>query len=325
MTSSFHIHVFRFPNRSLSGSRFTTAVSAPVAIRKCMDGVLSSRRKRTRTHLDAPSKSWVFTLHDPTRQEKSFLREIDVTRIVVGEETAPTTGARHFQGFITWRRAYRLSQLRKLLPRAHWEPAKCADAGNYCLKERIWLNRDNRRPGARADIAAVYDSLEAGTPRAEWIRSVRPSHLQLRLREALEADYIGDRDFRPTVIWLWGPTGSGKTRTAWESDTDNCIIQPRDRYWFGYRGQRTVVLDELRPRDTPFPQLLRWLDRYPCAVPTFYGWAKLRSRVMYVTAPAPPADLYAHEASAEDIGQLERRCTYIIEVTPGSSDPGRST
>lgn len=282
------------------------------------------KRKNAVSCISQPSRSWVFTLAQPRKQERTFLKSIDCARIVVGLEVAPSTGTLHLQGFITFLRAYRLTQLKKLLPRAHWERAKCADAANYCLKERIWLNKDNRSPGQRKDIEEAYRALETGTPRREFL-STRPSFAAVRLYTTLAADYAVPRDFKPTVIWLWGPTGSGKSHTACSLCDDYCVVSLRDRYWFGYGGQRCVVIDELRATDCPFSALLRFTDRWPCTVPTFYGWQQLRSRLMVITSCQPPADTFRASATEEDLDQLERRITYVIELTPGTSDRGCST
>uniref|UniRef100_UPI004048478A hypothetical protein n=1 Tax=Shewanella sp. TaxID=50422 RepID=UPI004048478A len=106
------------------------------------------------------SVSWCFTLNNPTDDEIQFFENIEVNRIVVGDETG-AEGTRHLQGFITFKRAHRLTALKKLSARAHWEPAKAADAANYCMKEKILINKDNRKESTE-QIKEMHAAIQAG-------------------------------------------------------------------------------------------------------------------------------------------------------------------
>ena len=75
----------------------------------------------------------------------------------------------------------------------------------------------------------------------------------------------------PSVYWLWGPTGSGKTRYAVSVCEDYWISS--DTRWFdGYRGQKVAILDDLRASSYEFSILLRLLDRYPFNAPIKGGF-----------------------------------------------------
>ena len=60
--------------------------------------------------------------------------EFRVRRAVIGYEQAAT---RHLQGYVEFDRSMRLSNVRKVLPQAHWEGAKGDSLSNYnyCIKE----------------------------------------------------------------------------------------------------------------------------------------------------------------------------------------------
>lgn len=79
------------------------------------------------------------------------------------------------------------------------------------------------------------------------------------------------------VFVYTGPTGTGKSRRAWEEGGINSYPKdPRSKFWCGYRSQECVIigkyvsdvlltLDEFRG-GIDISHLLRWLDRYPCIV-----------------------------------------------------------
>lgn len=99
------------------------------------------------------SKTWCFTLNNWTPQEEKFFDDIDVAYSVIGKEGKGPVETPHLQGAITFRRAYRLAQLKKLSPRAHWEVAKAIDAHNYCMKDGDYKVVDNRTgQGQRSDF-----------------------------------------------------------------------------------------------------------------------------------------------------------------------------
>lgn len=68
------------------------------------------------------------------------------------------------------------------------------------------------------------------------------------------------------VYVFWGPTGTGKSRRAWdEAGPDAYPKDPRSKFWDGYNGHSNVVLDEFRGA-IDVSHLLRWFDRYPVLV-----------------------------------------------------------
>lgn len=86
------------------------------------------------------SRTWTFTDQNVARLDM-FWKSIAVKHLWIGCETAPTTGTKHLQGVVVWLRPYRMSQLKKLVPGAHWEAAKMIDAENYTMKENLVLER----------------------------------------------------------------------------------------------------------------------------------------------------------------------------------------
>lgn len=132
------------------------------------------------------------------------------------------------------------------------------------------------------------------------------------------------------VYWYYGPTGTGKTRHAWdkakelledlaeESDpgSDRGIwVSNGDGKWFdGYSGQRVVIIDDLRASSWEFSWLLRITDSYPIQVPIKGGFVRWVPKYVFITAPDEPRVIYSNHQTCEPfdgIEQLERRITEV--------------
>lgn len=112
-------------------------VEAPVLKRQNATANAAGPRKKRKVSAPkksgAPSKTWVFTVNNYTEEEvkavQAWAEDKTVRRLVCSKEYSEDGKTPHLQGAVTWGRAYRLGQLKKLMPRAHWEPALTKDAG----------------------------------------------------------------------------------------------------------------------------------------------------------------------------------------------------
>lgn len=84
------------------------------------------------------------------------------------------------------------------------------------------------------------------------------------------ARYSANEDLiNRTVYWLHGPTGTGKTRWAYQKAKERGAFWMSGltlRWFDGYMGQMTAILDDLRSTSIEYSSLLRLLDRYPTRV-----------------------------------------------------------
>lgn len=109
---------------------------------------------------------------------------------------------------------------------------------------------------------------------------------------------------------FWSPTGSGKSRRAWqEAGVDAYPKNPRTKWWDGYRGEENVVIDEFRG-DIDIGYLLRWLDRYPVLIETKGAGTTLKAKRYWITSNLHPKDWYP-TLDYETYAALERRLEII--------------
>ena len=62
---------------------------------------------------------------------------------------------------------------------------------------------------------------------------------------------------------LWGPSGTGKSRFVAARWPDAFWKAPESKWWDGYSGHETVVLDDFKDYGMPLVDLQRLLDWYP--------------------------------------------------------------
>jgi len=238
------------------------------------------------------------------------------------------SGTPHLQGVLAFQHARMLAGvLRAFSPfhphveamRGSFEQARAycskadtrdADAG-FGFEEFGELPRDGagRGQGFRSDYAEILRAVEGGGTFMDIARldpgvAIRYSSGVGRLIGMA----MQPRDFKTVVRWYFGPTGSGKSRAAYQESGDSVYTKMGDnKWWDGYQGQETTIIDDYRPwnKDFGFAYLLRLCDRYPMQVEVKGGTVQFRSRLLIVTCPRKPEGLWPN--SADDVGQLLRR------------------
>lgn len=140
------------------------------------------------------------------------------------------------------------------------------------------------------------------------------------------------------TFWFYGPTGSGKTRTAmdilskmYEMSDIWMSAGKLEPFFVGYNGQRAVILDDLRPGSIRFEMLLRILDGYPIMVNIKFGQCVWNAEVIVITAPTQPSDMYVNRETGtewDNLDQLKRRIDetrefdhYIDDTSFTPADP----
>lgn len=120
------------------------------------------------------------------------------------------------------------------------------------------------------------------------------------------ADYAKPEPIERVVHVYWGATGVGKSRRAWEEAGMAAYAKdPRSKFWYGYRGEENVIIDEFRG-GIDVAHLLRWLDRYPVSVELKGSSRPLRASKIWITSNLP-ANKWYPEIDRETDNALLRR------------------
>lgn len=260
------------------------------------------------------ARLWCFTLNNYTESDiKCLLNNKIFDYIGFGKEIAPTTGTPHLQGFVYVKNKISFKTLAKHIPRAHLKKCDGSAGQNltYTSKDGEYYEAGHRpTPGERNDINNVREILR-DRPCMRDISDNDAINLQgIRLAQIWLSYNEKERDFKPHVEWYWGPTGSGKTRTAYENAPGAWKNNDTLQWWDGYDGHENVIIDDFRGDHCKFAYLLRILDRYGVRVPVKGGFRQLLAKKMIITSSLHPSQVYKNRTD-EDINQLLRRIDVI--------------
>lgn len=267
------------------------------------------------------SRKWCFTYFWDEEEEDPDLTVFDdweCDYLIVGRETCPATGREHLQGYVRFKSARARGGIARLMPAAHFEPCKGNEQQNidYCSKEgRVILEQGQREApreqGKRNDIITVRAMIVAGAGMHDVVMQCN-SYQGIRVAETMLKYIETVRTWMPRVVWLWGPTGCGKSKWAFDR-YPNAWVSGVDGRWFeGYDAHEEVIIDDFRSTWCPFHVLLRLLDRYPYRIEVKGASRQFLAKVIVITCPLPPAQAYAGR-TAEDVRQLLRRIDTVID------------
>jgi hypothetical protein len=229
----------------------------------------------------------------------------------------------HYQGYVEFTTAKRISTLKNINPHAHFEVRRGSrkQAIEYCMKE------DTRVPGMEpVIIGTLPDFTEANEDKkvktslavkalidegkddkvianeyfGYYIQSYRGlTHYRLLLSE--------ERDFKTVITVIYGPTGTGKSQWCWKYLKDP-FWKVKGQWWDGYHNQGVVVIDEFYGW-LKYDEMLRLLDRYPYKVEVKGGYVQFNSKLIFITSNKRPNEWY----NQPDISHLTRRIENIWE------------
>lgn len=132
------------------------------------------------------------------------------------------------------------------------------------------------------------------------------------------------------VIWIYGPSGTGKTSLAKEyaekAGQPYFVCGSSRDIFQGYNGEHTMILDELRPRVIAYSDLLRILDPHgidnQVMAPCRYNDKALACDLIIITTPFMPSEFYGVQFPAalgphsiDSLDQLARRISLTIEMS----------
>jgi len=129
--------------------------------------------------------------------------------------------------------------------------------------------------------------------------------------EAFKSSLYSHRTEAPIVEWRLGLAGTGKTREPFDKHIDSVYIKDGTMWWDGYEQQEAIIVDDFDGH-WPYRDFLRFLDRYPYQGQYKGGYHKINSKFLYITCEHPPE----HFWSGNELAQIKRRITSIIEKTP---------
>lgn len=265
--------------------------------------------------IETRHRSYCFTWNNYP-QDLSIFDTIECRYVCYGKEVAPETGTPHLQGFISFRNAKVLSAVRRLLPGVHLSVARGTAEQNrtYCSKDGDFFERGDlpQSPSEQGAVERARWDLAWTNAKTGNFEDI-PADIRIRCYTSLRrirADYMPRPVCLTTTcgIWLFGESGSGKTRTVLNSYPE-AYIKPRNNWWDGYQEEKVVLLDDVDKYDVALGgKLKHWADFCPFIAECKGASMRIRPEKLIVTSQYRIEDIWNDSETRE---ALNRRFKFI--------------
>lgn len=218
------------------------------------------------------------------------------------------TGYKHWQGVLWDKDRPVFNTVQGKFPGAHLEVMQgtFAQALAYCQKDKAKStfveveHNPTLKPagqGKRNDLLDMYRAMESGEDIHSLLLGGHIRNFQgLRAAQCLRSLLRPPR--RPDVraAWIYGPTGTGKTRTAlsWLAYDDHPVaIRTGGEKYTTYDSEQRLLWDEFESSADATAALLSIASEAPALVRVFGGHAPCLIRMIVVTSHSHPSTYFA--------------------------------
>ena len=301
---------------------------------------------------DTQSRKWTLVINNP--EEHGFTRERIVELLhlfnpdyfCLAEEIAES-GTHHTHIFLYSHSPIRFGTVKNRFPTAHIESVRgsCRENRDYIRKEGKWsetAKAETRLEGTFLEfgelpseaqekapkMAQVLQDVEDGKTTKEIIKDNPNFAFKGRdidsLRETLVSDAFRYENRDIKVYYLYGDSGTGKTRSIYEAHpaADICRITDygaRGNIRFdAYHGQPVLVFEEFHSQ-VPIAAMLNYLDIYPLMLPARYNDRVACYTTVYITSNVPLDQQYPEiqKNKKETWKAFLRRIDTVLEFRRG--------
>lgn len=275
------------------------------------------------------SRKYQLTINNPTEKGFTHTRINEIMLELMWSyyclcDEIGESGTYHTHLFFYCENAVTFERVKKLFSAAHIEKAlgSASENRDYIRKEGKYLNSDKKETNIPETFEEygeipqekneknkiiserVIEMIDEGATDSQIIRAF-PSYgtkvNQLKaLRQELLADKY-DKEWRDlTITYIWGDTGTGKTRYVMEKYgyTNVCKVNNYQHPFDGYSGQPVLLLDEFRS-SIPITDFLQYLDGYPCRLSARYADKVACYTEVYIVSNIPLDKQYPNKQIEE--------------------------
>lgn len=251
---------------------------------------------------ESQSRKWLLTINNPI--DKGFSHE-NIRRILesfksvvywcMSDEVGGETNTFHTHIYIVFPTPRKFRTMKKNFDGAHFDIANGSSQENrdYVFKQGKWLAdpkgetniRDSHeeygelpveRQGKRTDLDLLYEMIKDGRSNYEILEENPRYMMHIDKIEKARKTYL-EEQYKNVwrnldVTYIWGVTGSGKTRgVKQEYGYSNVYTVTDYQHPFdGYSGQDVLLFEEYRS-NLKISDMLQYLDGYPIELPCRYS------------------------------------------------------
>lgn len=271
------------------------------------------------------NRNFVFTWNNFSAESKNYLETLVNTNIAkyiaFAEETAPTTGTKHLQGYISFLSPKTLVQARLKLVGCHVETmiGSLLQNDTYCSKSGTLIEFGEK---------PVSNDNKGRAEKLRWQRS-RDLAKEGKLDEIdadifircystlkrIKSDYATKpQPIDPVCLWIYGPTGTGKSHSI-ETRFPGCYKKCMDDLkWFdGYCGEEAIYLEDIDKYQVKWGGVLKRLaDRWPMQASVKGSMAYIRPKYVLVTSNYRIDEIWTDPQTVEP---LQRRFLEVEKLS----------
>ena len=294
------------------------------------------------------ARRFLLTVNNPAEKQvthdsiKSEMEKLTTVKYYCMSDEIGAEGTYHTHIFLACSSCLRFSTLKRHFPAAHIDSVNgtSEEARAYVLKTGKWEDDEKRgtqvpntqfewgevpqdRQGERVDLAVLLGLIKDGMTNAEIIESNPDYLLRLndidRTRQTLVNEEYRERWRNLEVTYIWGATGTGKTRSVREGQgyANVYAVNNYKHPFDGYAGENVMLFDEFNS-NFRIQDMNNYLDGYPLTLPARYSNKQACYERVIIISNLDLREQYAHEKRTQpDIwAAFVRRIHKVIRFMP---------
>ena len=274
--------------------------------------------------MDSQCRKYLLTINNPLDydlnhdQIKAKMTNLSTVSYFCMADEIGENNTLHTHLFMFSPSGLRFSTVKGQFPKAHIDAAKgtCQQNRDYISKTGKWQNDKKHgtsipdtfeehgempfeRPGARNDIADLYNLVKSGASNFEILEE-NPSHMLALDKIERARQVVIEEEYRKVfrklnVTYIFGDTATKKTRTVMESMGSESVyrvtnyLHPFDQY----AAQKVILFDEFHG-GIKIEDMLNLLDGYPLALPCRYANKQACYTEVYIISNIELKKQYLH-------------------------------
>jgi len=259
------------------------------------------------------AKHWCLTINNYTPVDEAIFNNPPLFKYAIYGREKGENGTPHLQAFVTMWKQTMLSAMKKIFPRAHLEIKRGSvrEAVAYCKKDMDFQeygvmpleqneagNEKNKEKWDTAKQLAIEGRID------EIDSKIFVQHYGTLKKIRSDYEEIPkDLEWtdKPPNQWIYGPTGTGKSRKA-KAENPGHYLKMCNKWWENYAGEETVLMEDIGIAHAYLGDHLKiWADRYGFRAEIKHDSRVLRPQKIIVTSNYHPKELWTDNSVLEPI------------------------